>query len=47
MEDGLVSNQDYAPIVKRILAEGHRDRIHGMVHCSGGAQTQVLHFLGE
>jgi phosphoribosylformylglycinamidine cyclo-ligase len=43
----LSPTRTYAPIVKRILAEGHRDRIHGMVHCSGGAQTKVLHFLGE
>jgi len=42
----LSPTRTYAPIVKRILAEGHRDRIHGMVHCSGGAQTKVLHFLG-
>jgi len=43
----LSPTRTYAPIVKRILAEGHRDRIHGMVHCSGGAQTKVLHFLAE
>jgi len=41
----LSPTRTYAPIVKKILAEGHRDRIHGMVHCSGGAQTKVLHFL--
>jgi len=43
----LSPTRTYAPIVKRILADGHRDRIHGMVHCSGGAQTKVLHFLSE
>jgi len=43
----LSPTRSYAPIVKRILAEGHRKSIHGMVHCSGGAQTKVLHFLNE
>lgn len=43
----LSPTRTYAPIVRRILAEGHREKIHGMVHCSGGAQTKILHFLGE
>jgi len=43
----LSPTRTYAPIVKKILAEGHRDRINGMVHCSGGAQTKVLHFLRD
>ena len=34
----------YAPIIKAILSE-MRAKIHGMVHCSGGAQTKVLHFV--
>lgn len=40
----LSPTRTYAPIVKKIL-ESHRSHIHGMVHCSGGAQTKVLHFV--
>lgn len=40
----LSPTRTYAPIVKKIL-ETHRGHIHGMVHCSGGAQTKVLHFV--
>lgn len=40
----LSPTRTYAPIVKKIL-EKHRKNIHGMVHCSGGAQTKVLHFV--
>lgn len=40
----LSPTRTYAPIVKAILAE-MRSQIHGMVHCSGGAQTKVLHFV--
>ncbi len=40
----LSPTRTYAPIIKKILDE-HRDDIHGMVHCSGGAQTKVLHFV--
>lgn len=40
----LSPTRTYAPIVKAILDE-MRPRIHGMVHCSGGAQTKVLHFV--
>ncbi|WP_026462264.1 AIR synthase related protein [Adhaeribacter aquaticus] len=39
----LSPTRTYAPVVKEIL-ENHRANIHGMVHCSGGAQTKVLHF---
>jgi phosphoribosylformylglycinamidine cyclo-ligase len=42
----LSPTRTYAPIVKAILEKG-RDRIGGMVHCSGGAQTKVLHFIDE
>jgi len=42
----LSATRTYAPIVKAFLAE-HRHRVCGMVHCSGGAQTKVLHFLGD
>lgn len=40
----LSPTRTYAPIIKKIL-DAHRNDIHGMVHCSGGAQTKVLHFV--
>lgn len=40
----LSPTRTYAPVIKRILDEMRKD-IHGMVHCSGGAQTKVLHFV--
>ncbi len=40
----LSPTRTYAPIVKAIL-DRYRNEIHGMVHCSGGAQTKVLHFI--
>ncbi len=40
----LSPTRTYAPIITKIL-EKHRSEIHGMVHCSGGAQTKVLHFI--
>ena len=42
----LSPTRTYAPIIKRIL-ETMRTEIHGMVHCTGGAQTKVLHFVNE
>ena len=42
----LSPTRTYAPVVRRMLDE-LRPRIHGMVHCTGGAQTKVLHFVGE
>jgi phosphoribosylformylglycinamidine cyclo-ligase len=42
----LSPTRTYAPIIKKIL-ETHRSHIHGMVHCSGGAQTKVLHFVED
>lgn len=42
----LSPTRTYAPVVKKILDE-LRHEIHGMVHCTGGAQTKVLHFVGE
>ncbi len=42
----LSPTRTYAPVVKRLLDE-LRPKIHGMVHCTGGAQTKVLHFVGE
>ncbi|MCX6274109.1 MAG: AIR synthase-related protein [Bacteroidetes bacterium] len=40
----LSPTRTYAPVIKKIL-ESHRKDIHGMVHCSGGGQTKVLHFI--
>lgn len=40
----LSPTRTYAPIIRQVLQE-LRPRIHGMVHCSGGAQTKVLHFV--
>ncbi len=40
----LSPTRTYAPIVKSILSE-FQSEIHGMIHCSGGAQTKVLHFV--
>ena len=40
----LSPTRTYAPIIAAVLKE-HRHHIHGMVHCSGGAQTKVLHFV--
>ncbi len=40
----LSPTRTYAPVIKQMLAE-YRANIHGMVHCSGGAQTKVLHFV--
>ena len=42
----LSPTRTYAPVIKRVLDELRRD-IHGMVHCTGGAQTKVLHFVNE
>jgi phosphoribosylformylglycinamidine cyclo-ligase len=40
----LSPTRTYAPVIKQIL-DNYRSQIHGMVHCSGGAQTKVLHFV--
>ena len=42
----LSPTRTYAPVIKVLLDE-LRAEIHGMVHCTGGAQTKVLHFVGE
>jgi phosphoribosylformylglycinamidine cyclo-ligase len=42
----LSPTRTYAPVIKKIL-DNHRSEIHGMVHCSGGAQTKVLHFVSD
>ncbi|WP_075344571.1 AIR synthase related protein [Tenacibaculum agarivorans] len=41
----LSPTRTYAPIIKEILSKYTSDAIHGMVHCSGGAQTKILHFV--
>jgi phosphoribosylformylglycinamidine cyclo-ligase len=41
----LSPTRTYAPIIKSILSQFGKDEIHGMVHCSGGAQTKILHFI--
>ncbi|MCX7548256.1 AIR synthase-related protein [Xanthomarina sp. F1114] len=41
----LSPTRTYAPIIKKILSQYKSDTIHGMIHCSGGAQTKILHFV--
>ncbi|WP_167341608.1 AIR synthase related protein [Nonlabens sp. SY33080] len=41
----LSPTRTYAPIIKKILSDVNKSSIHGMVHCSGGAQTKILHFV--
>jgi len=41
----LSPTRTYAPVIKKILSKYNSNQIHGMVHCSGGAQTKVLHFV--
>ena len=41
----LSPTRTYAPIIKKIFNQVGRDSIFGMVHCSGGAQTKILHFV--
>lgn len=43
----LSPTRTYAPIIKKILEKYTNKDISGMVHCSGGAQTKVLHFVGD
>ncbi len=42
----LSPTRTYAPVIKKILTQFRKD-IHGLVHCSGGAQTKVLHFIND
>jgi len=42
----LSPTRTYAPVIKRVL-DALRPQIHGMIHCSGGAQTKVLHFVDK
>ena len=41
----LSPTRTYAPIIKEILSKLPQEEIHGMIHCSGGAQTKILHFI--
>lgn len=43
----LSPTRTYAPIIKKVLSEFTNIEIHGMVHCSGGAQTKILHFVKD
>ena len=42
----LSPTRTYAPVVKKVL-DSLRSQIHGMIHCSGGAQTKILHFVND
>jgi phosphoribosylformylglycinamidine cyclo-ligase len=42
----LSPTRTYAPVIKQVLSQ-YRSQIHGLVHCSGGAQTKVLHFIND
>ena len=42
----LSPTRTYAPVIRKVLTE-MRPKVHGMVHCTGGAQTKVLHFVGD
>jgi len=41
----LSPTRTYAPIIKKVLQKYTSQEVHGMVHCSGGAQTKILHFV--
>ncbi|MFC2482562.1 MAG: AIR synthase related protein [Capnocytophaga granulosa] len=43
----LSPTRTYAPVIKQILSQYSPTDIHGMVHCSGGAQTKILHFIDK
>ncbi|WP_310993875.1 AIR synthase related protein [Aequorivita marina] len=43
----LSPTRTYAPIIKEILSKYSNAEIHGMIHCSGGAQTKILHFVED
>lgn len=42
----LSPTRTYAPIMKVILAD-HREKIHGIIHCTGGGQTKIMHFVDD
>ena len=41
----LSPTRTYAPVINKVLLDKLRPQIHGMVHCSGGAQTKIMHFV--
>ncbi|MDC0957807.1 AIR synthase-related protein [Flavobacteriaceae bacterium] len=43
----LSPTRTYAPIIKKILLKFSKETVHGMIHCSGGAQTKILHFVDD
>lgn len=43
----LSPTRTYAPIIKAILDQYKAEDVHGMIHCSGGAQTKILHFVDQ
>ena len=43
----LSPTRTYAPVVKEILSKTERKKIHGIIHCSGGAQTKVMNFVNN
>ena len=43
----LSPTRTYAPIIKKILDKFSPQQIHGLIHCSGGAQTKILHFIDK
>ncbi len=43
----LSPTRTYAPVIQKMFQQIERDDIHGMVHCSGGAQTKILHFVDD
>ncbi|NNK72048.1 MAG: phosphoribosylformylglycinamidine cyclo-ligase [Flavobacteriaceae bacterium] len=43
----LSPTRTYAPVIKKVLTSCDRSSIHGMIHCSGGAQTKILHFIED
>lgn len=43
----LSPTRTYAPIVQKVFQEMGREAIHGMIHCTGGAQTKIFHFIDQ
>lgn len=43
----LSPTRTYAPIIKKVFETIPRNRIHGMIHCTGGGQTKILHFIAD
>ena len=42
----LSPTRSYAPVIKKVI-EKMRSEIHGMIHCSGGGQTKIMHFVDQ